>query len=192
MKITVIENNGNDSGSEPLSWYLIGDSAWTNAGKPFFIPEDTEIVTVSLAPVIRFNRLGKSVAEKFASRYYSEIAPGLHFRLPQIRERLTKEGLSWAPAVSFDRSLIVGNFGEFHQEEDFVLDLTINRESAVSFRLSQMKRSIDKIISEISRTNTIKMGDFLLPVLAFHLPVKQGDYLEVTGSFPSGLSVKVK
>ena len=201
MKITVIEGNNilnfnedpQDVQNQIPGWYLISDSAWTNAGKPFFYPENTDLVHVSLAPVIRANRLGKYIAKKFASRYYSEFAPALHFTLPTLRSELIFKGLSPEPAVSFDRSLIVGSFTPIPEtENNSLLQLKINGETVATWNHAGMKFSIDDIIAGISKTNTVKMGDFIIPVLCGSYPVKIGDFLEVTGQFTTPLTVKVK
>ena len=192
MKVALFEGNLKNDES-PFGWYFITDSAWTNAGKPFFFPENTDMVTVSLTPVIRINRLGKFIAEKFASRYYAEMAPGVHFRLPRLREALMSRGLSPDAALSFDRSLTVGSFFPVPKEEENILmTLKINGEEKIQFHISDLKTDINGIISEISKTNTIKTGDFLVPALCGFIPVQIGDCIEVTGSFIQPLKVKVK
>ena len=191
MKITVVENNDITREDNQLGWYLISDSAWTNAGKPFFYPENTEIVTVYLAPVIRINRLGKYIAEKFAGRYYSEFAAGLHFTLPQVYETLVSKGLSTDAAHSFDRSLIVSPFFPLPENlNDILMSLEINDQPKAHWNPTTMKFSLDKVISEVSKTNTVKMGDFIIPTLVGAYEIKIGDLLKV--SFPSGFSLSVK
>lgn len=193
MKVTVIENNCVKDEGAPIGWYQISDSAWTNAGKPFYIPEETGEVTVSLAPVIRFNRLGKSISEKFARRYYSEIAPALHFRLPSLRDELLRQGLSPDPSVSFDRSLIVGSFVSMESLPDHPeMELKLNGETVALWNYPAMKFDINHIISRISKTNTVKMGDFLIPVICGFTPVKIGDRLDVIMGSVGNLAVKVK
>ena len=104
MKTVIIESNN------PLSWYFIADSALINAGKPFFIPEFADEFEAFLAPVVRISRIGKSIASRFAGRYYEEIAPAIHFRASALRRQLLEAGLPADPSHSFDRSMTVGSF----------------------------------------------------------------------------------
>lgn len=45
------------------AWRFLSDSAHTNAGKPFFIPDFAEEFDAFLAPVVKLSRLGKSIGK---------------------------------------------------------------------------------------------------------------------------------
>ena len=194
MKIFLIDGLSSHKGQKDLiSWRFIADSALTNAGKPFFIPEGHGPVAVAVAPVIRISRLGKTIAPKFAKRYYSEVAPALHFSLPEYKELLRKSGLSTDPAISFDRSLIAGDFCVWKENEalsDFVLSR--NGEKVAEWRLADLEVTIDEIIHRVSKMNTLKMGDLIFPLQLPVVTIEQGDYLEVASSMTQLLTVKVK
>lgn len=191
MKTAIIETNHAETDGG-FSWYLISDSAVSNSGKPFYIPEGNPKVEAFLAPVVRINRLGKSISPKFAHRYYSEIAPAIHFRLPELRDKLMRLGLSADPSQSFDRSLIIGEFSPISFEEGSVMRLHLNGENKAEWSSRNKQELLDRILSEISKMNTVKMGDFLIPELSEAVEVTIGDILEVKASGQPTLTVKVK
>ena len=49
--------------------------------RPFFVPDHTRDCVATLCLAFRINRLGRSIARRFASRYYAsaEVAPAVHF-----------------------------------------------------------------------------------------------------------------
>ncbi|MCH5227346.1 MAG: fumarylacetoacetate hydrolase family protein [Muribaculaceae bacterium] len=191
MKVIVVPDNYGDKGERELTgWYFIADSAVTNTGKPFYLPEDKGRVSVSLSTAVRFNRLGKGISPKFASRYYTEHAPALHFRLTDYAAQLKENGLPEDPARSFDRSLFVGEFTPIKGEDKFTLH--VNGREVSEYILSELHTGIDQLISEVSKMNTIKMGDLLLPGLSQETEIKEGDLLEVRLNGEKAFQVRVK
>lgn len=53
---------------------LVADSAWRPDRRPFFVPEGAGEVLLQVRPALRVSRLGKNIAERFASRYYDAVA----------------------------------------------------------------------------------------------------------------------
>lgn len=53
---------------------LVADSAWRPDRRPFFVPEGAGEVLLQVRPALRVSRLGKNIAERFASRYYDAAA----------------------------------------------------------------------------------------------------------------------
>lgn len=191
MKVFVTENNyGEDCRKKPLGWYFLADSAVSNTGKPFYLPENRGKVVATLSAAIRVSRLGKSVAPKFANRYYSEIAPVLHFTLPDYKSELLKEGVSADASRNFDRSLFVGNFLPYSLETDFRLNK--NGEEVSDFRIDFLCKNINEVLREISVMNTLKMGDLVLPGLSYEVEIKEGDLLEVLQDDIRAFHVKIR
>lgn len=191
MKVFVCVNNYSTEKSEKnFGWYFLADSAVSNTGKPFFLPEDSGMVSVSLAPAVRISRLGKFIAPKFASRYFSEWAPALHFYLPELENNLRLTGLPQDPAWNFDRSLFVYDFIPFRPEDNFTL--LKNGEESGSFSLPDLLLPIEEVIARVSRLNTVKMGDILLPALGEGVSLKSEDLLEVMINGQKAFHVKVK
>lgn len=193
MKTFVIENNSISYTDRDSVWYFLPDSALCNSGKPFFIPEFADKVEVCLSAVMKITRLGKTIQPRFAHRYYSEMAPALHFRIPALREKLMSEGFAPDMGQAFDRSLIIG---EFLPAEEFLtkdtLALKINGRHASTWDGSAFKKSPDEILAEVSASNTMKMGDLILHALAEGVGIDIGDLLEVCRGERLLLTVPVK
>lgn len=191
MKIFIVENNQRDSSEEEtFNWYLLADSAVTNTGKPFYVPDGYGDVSAKVGIAVRINRLGKSVAEKFAGRYYYEMAPVLNFRLKDLEMELKGKGLSPDPSRNFDRALFVGDFRPFDETETFTL--TKNGEKVAVFEFGSLKRPVSRILEEISKLNTLKMGDLVVPDLAGDIKVSEGDLLEIFSNEGEAFAVRVK
>lgn len=191
MKVFAILNNYKPvEDSKSLGWYLIADSAVTNVGKPFYLPEYVGPTEVILTMVVKISRLGKFIDQKFASRYYSEYAPGLHFRLPEYGNILRDSGLPADASHSFDRSLIVGDFRPIQEFEP--LFVKNNGEIMAELNMESFQHSIDQVISRVSLMNTIKIGDFVLPGLITGGFINVGDFLEVGNKREQCFHVRVK
>lgn len=191
MKIIVVENNYRpDAVSDYPGWYVVADSALSNTGKPFYLPEEPGRMEACLAIALRINRLGKGVEPRFASRYYSEYAPAVHFRLPDLKKELESRGLPADPSRNFDKALFVGEFKPLENLEP--LKLKINGNVCTGWDLKNLISSPEEIVSRISRLNTIKIGDMIIPALSAGLIIGEGDLLEVETGNEGAFQVRVK
>ena len=64
-------------------------------GKPFFLPDFTDEVHYETELVIKINRLGKNIDERFAARYYDEVTVGIDFTARDRQRDLRSKGLPW-------------------------------------------------------------------------------------------------
>ena len=71
------------------------DSALLKDHKPFFIPDWSNRVDYETEIVVRICRLGKSIPEKFAHRYYDAVTVGIDFTARDWQQRLRSEGKPW-------------------------------------------------------------------------------------------------
>lgn len=141
--------NKQEQGSYAM--YLKPDSALVVNGKPFFIPQENGEYYAHLCVVAKINRLGKNIAPKFAYRYYDELTIGLN--IINHSQLLIDAQDSWLMATAFDNSMVVGQFSERNME-----NIEIN---GVKHTLSQLPTQIEKAISQVSQTVTIRMGDMV-------------------------------
>ncbi|PTM04504.1 MAG: 2-hydroxyhepta-2,4-diene-1,7-dioate isomerase [Bacteroidetes bacterium] len=171
MKIICIGRNyadhakelGNQVPDEPVI-FMKPDSAILPKGNAFFIPEFSNDVHFECEVVVCIDRLGKNIEERFASRYYSQIALGIDFTARDLQQELKAKSLPWEKAKSFDGAAFVGKFfdkSDFANLEAISFQLKKNGEIAQSGNTSDMLFSIDRIIAEVSKYFTIKIGDLI-------------------------------
>lgn len=171
MKIICIGRNyvaharelNNDVPDKPV-FFLKPDSALVISNRPFFYPEFSKDVHHELEVVIRINRLGRSIEEGFAHRYFNEVALGVDFTARDLQSEQKKKGLPWEIAKGFDYSAPVSEFhplerfGDIHKL-NFRLD--VNGKTVQDGNTSMMIFSFEKIIAYVSRFMTLKTGDLI-------------------------------
>jgi 2-keto-4-pentenoate hydratase/2-oxohepta-3-ene-1,7-dioic acid hydratase in catechol pathway len=174
-------------------WYEIPDSSISRSGNPFFVPDTGSDYVAFPSVAYRICKLGKSVATRFASRYYDAATLGFSVVAVDILRQLRAAGLPWARAVAFDRSCLLGNFmpiSAFTDLEEFHITCG---DTSTSYRCNDVSLGIDAAISLISADNTIKTGDIILPALSpAGLPLKIGDRFTVTANDSTIFDINVK
>ena len=189
MKIICIGRNYIDHAKElnnPVPekpvFFMKPDSALVINNRPFFYPEFSNDVHHELELVIRIQRLGRSIPEKFASRYYSEIALGVDFTARDLQSEMKKKGLPWEIAKGFDYSAPVSTFipiEEAGNAGDLDFHLDINGNTVQKGNSSDMIFNFDKIISYVSMFMTLKTGDLIFTGTPAGVgPVEINDHLE--------------
>lgn len=144
--------------------FLKADSALLKNGKPFFIPDWSDEVTFGAALAIRICRLGKSVPERFAHRYYDAVTVGVDFTARDLQRKLQSEGLPWDLSKSFDGAAAIGEWvdvGTVGDIQALRFRLDINGATAQEGSTSGMLFKVDEAIAYISRFFTLKTGDIL-------------------------------
>ncbi|MDE5976790.1 MAG: 2-hydroxyhepta-2,4-diene-1,7-dioate isomerase [Muribaculaceae bacterium] len=191
MKTFFIEDN--NPGDSPEAWFFLPDSSLTNAGKPFFIPEFSSEIEARPVVLLKVNRLGKTIAPRFAGRYFSEVAFGVGFQAADLRERLSLKGLPADRAYSFDRSLIVSEFlpkTEISPSDSPVMLKNGEKVSSVPADLSES--SIGLTFKAVSAENTLKMGDLIIPFVGKGTKVIIGDILELATGAGTILRIEIR
>lgn len=189
MKIICIGRNysehakelGNETPKEPV-FFLKPDTAISPKGHPFFIPDFSNNVQYEVELVIRINRLGKHIEEKFAHKYYEQIGLGIDFTARDIQQEVKEKGLPWEKAKGFDGSAVISRKYLDKKElelADLNFSLKKNGEIVQSGNTQQMLFKIDKIIAYISQFYTLKIGDLIYTGTPAGVgQVKPGDVLE--------------
>ena len=88
--------------SEEPVIFTKADSALLTGGKPFFIPDFTERCEYETEIVVRISRLGRSIAPRWAHRYYDAVTVGIDFTARDLQQRLRTQGLPWELCKGFD------------------------------------------------------------------------------------------
>ena len=162
--------------------FLKADSSLLKDGKPFFIPDFSSEMHYETELVVKIDRLGKNIAERFAHRYYNEVTVGIDFTARDLQRRLREQGLSWEISKAFDNSAAIGTFvplNEAGEVNHLSFHLDINGQTVQQGCTEDMLFSVDKIIAYVSRFFTLKIGDLIYTgtpagIGAVHI----GDHLE--------------
>ena len=108
--------------------------------------------------LVKINRIGKYIEEKFAHKYYQHIGLGIDFTARDLQQNLKEKGLPWEKAKAFDGSALIGSW--FDKEhfgfEPTGFELVKNGSTVQEGNTSQMLWSIDALIAEVSRFFTLK------------------------------------
>lgn len=143
------------------------DSVMVRSGNPVYLPEFNSSFTAIFYLGVKISRLGKSIAERFASRYYSQVAPVMVTLPVDLVNEFVSRGLPWTAAACFDRSVIVGDFREYSdlcERGDFRIAFSNLPEVNAGL---PTEKEIGMAIQEVSRNNALKMGDLILVPLHF-------------------------
>lgn len=148
---------------EPV-FFLKPDTAIQPKGHPFFIPEFSDNIHYEVELVLRINKTGKHIEEKFANKYYDEIGLGIDFTARDIQEECKKQGLPWEKGKGFDGSAQISNIF-IHKKhldiENISFHLEKNKKKVQIGNSSEMIFSFNQIISYISKFYTLKIGDLI-------------------------------
>lgn len=162
--------------------FMKADSALLKDGKPFFIPDFSKEVHYETEVVVRIDRLGKNIAERFAHRYYNEVTVGIDFTARDLQRTLRSKGLPWEISKAFDNSAVVGTFvplSEVGSITQLPFHLTINGKMVQEGNTKDMLFSVDEIVAYTSRFFTLKTGDLIYTGTPGGVgPVQINDHLE--------------
>ncbi len=162
-----VEMNRDPSGQvENPVLFLKPDSAiLTDDKHRFFIPDFSSDIHYEAEIVVKIDRMGKNIAERFAHRYYSEITLGIDFTARDIQSQLKSKGLPWEISKGFDNSAALGEFVPKEKFEKTIDNLNFglmkNGIQVQQANTSQMIHSLDKIIAYASQFFTFKTGDLI-------------------------------
>ena len=158
------------------------DSALLNEKKPFFIPDFMGRIDYEAEVAVRISRLGKTIPERFAHRYYDAVTVGIDFTARELQQKLRANGEPWDLCKGFDGSAALGEWvsvDKFRDVQALHFHLDINGNTVQEGRTSDMLFSIDRLIAYISRFFTLKTGDILFTGTPVGVgPVHIDDHLE--------------
>ena len=150
-----------------ITLFLKPDTALTRPDWPFFVPDWSEQIEYETELVVRINRLGKYIPERFAHRYYDEITLGIDFTARDIQRQLSQKGLPWEIAKGFDGAAYCGQkwlrLSEMNDKnvQDLHFEMQLNGETRQVGWTGDMIHSVDQIIAYASRFYLLKTGDLI-------------------------------
>ncbi len=176
--------------------FMKPETALLTPRQPFFYPKFSNDIHHEVEIVVRINKVGKNIAERFAHKYYDELTVGIDFTARDLQQKLKTKGLPWELAKAFDGSAPVGSLiskSEFESVKSIPFSLNINGVQQQIGNSSMMIHSIDKIISFVSIYVTLKKGDLIFTGTPKGVSaVKINDVLEAYLGEQKLLTVKVK
>ena len=171
MKIICIGRNYAEHAKEMNStlptkpiFFLKPDTALFKDNNPFYIPDFTSEMHYECELVVRINKVGKNIQEKFAQKYYDEIGLGLDFTARDLQQNCKEKGLPWEIAKGFDNSALISNKFikiDHNKINDLNFKLELNRQTVQEGNPNQMIFTIDQVIAYVSQFITLKTGDLI-------------------------------
>lgn len=182
MKVIVLYNNYPDFSldKEELDVCVLPDTTLLKDGKPLFVPDFATTCCVQGHLVVRICRLGRSISERFAHRYYDAITVGATFSAENLRKELVAAHRPWDLAIGFDGAAAIGKFIPLYdttlknsEEEvgvnthfqplasDIKFNLACNGTIIHEGESGMMRNHIDKVIAKISKHYTLRQGDLI-------------------------------
>ncbi|MEQ8909219.1 MAG: fumarylacetoacetate hydrolase family protein [Vicingaceae bacterium] len=153
----------NEVPKEPVI-FLKPDTAILPKRQPFFLPDFSSNVHFETELVVRIDRIGKHIAEKFAHKYYNQITLGIDFTARDMQQELKDKGLPWEKAKAFDGSAPIGKLmdkEEFPDLNKLKFTCLINAEEKQVGNTADMLFNIDQLIAYVSQFFTLKIGDLI-------------------------------
>jgi len=152
----------NEVPTEPVI-FMKPDTALLPKRNPFFLPDFSDEIHHELELVVRINKIGKSIEEKFAHRYYDQVTVGIDLTARDIQAKCKEKGLPWEKAKAFDHSAPLGEWVDLggRDIQNLNLELKKNGETVQQSNTNYMLFSVDRLIAEVSKYFTLECGDLL-------------------------------
>ncbi|SRR5574344_500601 len=158
-----IQELGHEIPTVPV-FFMKPETSLIVRNRPFFLPDFSNQVEYEVELLVRINKVGKCIQEKFAHTYYDEIGLGIDFTARDLQKSCTVNGNPWEIAKSFDGSAVISEFVDkqkFNDIQNINFRLDLNGQTVQTGNSSEMIFSIDKIIAYISQFVTLKIGDII-------------------------------
>lgn len=171
MKIICIGRNysahikelDNEEPTVPI-FFMKPETALLPRNRPFYLPPFSNEIQYETEIVFKICKVGKYISEKFAHRYYDQIAIGLDLTARDLQRNAQKNGLPWEVSKSFDYSAPLSRFepvSNFKDIHNLNFSLKKNGEMVQQGNTSQMIFSINQIIAYVSQFVMLKIGDII-------------------------------
>lgn len=203
MKIICIGRNYANHAKEmnaPLPdvpmFFMKPDTALLPKNNPFYYPNFTKDLHFECELVVKINKLGKNIAEKYAHEYYSEVGIGIDFTARDLQQICKEKGHPWEIAKAFEHSAPLGNkFIPLDNKniQNINFRLEKNGEVVQEANSKDMIFKVNQIIAYLSKFMTLKIGDLIFTGTPEGVgPVQIGDLLEAYIEDEKLLNLKIK
>ena len=159
-----IEELSSEKPEEPVV-FLKPDTSILLDKNPFFIPDFSNDVHHEVEVIVKINRLGKHIDEKFAYKYYDQIGLGIDFTARDLQNKLKEKGLPWEKCKAFDGATVVSRTfidkSELGDLNNLDFQLYKNDQLQQDGNTKLMLWKIDELIAYVSKYFTLKIGDLI-------------------------------
>jgi len=157
-----LEELGNKTPNNPVI-FMKPDTSLIQKNQSFFIPAFSDNIHHEIELVVKINRIGKHINQKFAHKYYEDITVGIDFTARDLQNDLKAKGLPWEKSKGFDGSALTGKWLNKNEFDLNNLNFHLEKNNRLSQKgnSSKMLWKIDEIISHISQFFTLKIGDLI-------------------------------
>lgn len=189
-----IEELDNEKPKEPVI-FMKPDSAVLLKNNPFIIPPFSQDIHYEVEILVKINRIGKFIDQKFAHKYYDEIGLGIDFTARDLQSRLKEKGLPWEKSKAFDGSAVIGKFYNklALDLENIKFQLLKNGQVVQDGESSHMLWKIDELIAYVSQYFTLKIGDVIFTGTPAGVgPVEPNDQLKGMLEGKEMFQIKIK
>ena len=131
--------------------------------RDFFYPKFTSNLHYECEIVLKIDKVGKNIDEKFAHTYYSSCTLGIDFTARDVQQNCKEKGLPWEIAKSFDQSAPLSKtwIPLTGDKQEIKFELEKNGKTVQKGSNFNMIFSFDQIIAYISKFITLKKGDLI-------------------------------
>lgn len=188
MKILELRDFGSKDNAALPQLILTTDSSVVRDNRPVFLPEISRRWRCDFSTAYLISRLGKSIAEKFAPRYYDMMTLCVRFVPLDIVEPAGSTTENWTPwATAFDGALAIGTW------IDAATIKTVDIAAPRSISFSNATPPVNKALKMLSRDMIIKTGDIIIPPSPlFSCEVGIGDRVEASVNGTEVLKFNIK
>ncbi len=161
----------------------LADTALLTHGKPVFVPDWGGECTATACVALRISRLGKSIPQRFAQRYYDALSVAVKFEMSGMKSELKKEGKAWDMAENFDGAVSCGEFEETSGERPSNVDILLEcGGKECRFNTENFGDIADETIATASEFLSIRQGDVML------LPLRDTVFTAVPNTHITGFA----
>ncbi len=169
MNIIIVRNNYGDSAlidkTVTPRYDFLPETAQLRNERPLFLPDFANPASVSLYLAVRICRLGRSISERFAHRYYDAATVIPHFSVPLAPNGQSADSeLSFAATQGFDNALPTGRYLPIDRDQLAAcsFSLSVDGQEQLNGLGSALRFDANHLIAHLSNYHTVRNGDLLL------------------------------
>ena len=169
MNIIIVRNNYGDSAlidkTVTPRYDFLPETAQLRNERPLFLPDFANPASVSLYLAVRIGRLGRSISERFAHRYYDAATVIPHFSVPLAPNGQSADSeLPFAATQGFDNALPTGRYLPIDRDQLAAcsFSLSVDGQEQLNGLGSALRFDADHLIAHLSHYHTVRNGDLLL------------------------------